>query len=317
MEIQTVSQVSKFFGVSTRMLRYYEQNSLITSQRQQDYAYRVYDRENIKRIQQIIILRKLQVPIKQIKIILDNPSAVEVIKIFEENIAEMDEQITALSTIKEVLARFIEQLQEKADVKLNIDLLNDTSIVATVNSLSFSHNKIKENVKVEEIGQASATLSKFDKVSYQTLAPMRTVAFNAISREPEDEAMAPIFRWIKENNLEGTARYFLFNVVPFPEQTSDGTYGMGCCATIPENIEISKEFYELCLPGGDYVTTLWKDTDTPYDNIWALLGDESWEWERDWNRPNHPLSGLEEHISTPNGGFIIQAMLPIKKKEAI
>ncbi|NLV37000.1 MAG: MerR family DNA-binding transcriptional regulator, partial [Clostridiaceae bacterium] len=43
MELQTISQVSRDYGISTRMLRYYEQAGLILSLRKDDYAYRVYD----------------------------------------------------------------------------------------------------------------------------------------------------------------------------------------------------------------------------------------------------------------------------------
>lgn len=40
MEIQTISQVSKSFNISTRTLRYYEQIGLIKSEKINDYAYR-------------------------------------------------------------------------------------------------------------------------------------------------------------------------------------------------------------------------------------------------------------------------------------
>ncbi|MFD1175791.1 MerR family DNA-binding transcriptional regulator [Paenibacillus puldeungensis] len=60
MELQTISQVSKHFSISTRTLRYYEQIGLITPLKKEDFAYRVYDIEAITRLRQIIILRVLQ-----------------------------------------------------------------------------------------------------------------------------------------------------------------------------------------------------------------------------------------------------------------
>ena len=149
MEIQTATHVSQTYNISTRMLRYYEQLGLIESLRKEDYAYRVYDEAAIKRLQQIIILRKLQIPMKQIKDLLNNQNAVAVIEIFKQNISELDEQITALSTVKSILARFIDELQEKADVHLKLDLLNDKAMLAVLGSLSFSENKIKELVYYE------------------------------------------------------------------------------------------------------------------------------------------------------------------------
>ena len=44
-QMQTIGTVSKNLGISSRMLRYYEQIGLIGSRRVEDYAYRVYDEE--------------------------------------------------------------------------------------------------------------------------------------------------------------------------------------------------------------------------------------------------------------------------------
>lgn len=83
MELQTISQVSKDYGISTRMLRYYEQAGLIKSLRKEDYSYRVYDETARDRLQQIIILRKLRIPVKQIDIILKSEDVSEILYVFE------------------------------------------------------------------------------------------------------------------------------------------------------------------------------------------------------------------------------------------
>ena len=114
-QMQTIGTVSKNLGISSRMLRYYEQIGLIGSRRVEDYAYRVYDEEAIRRLRQIIILRKLRVPVKQIREIFGNSSALGVIDVFEQNIRELDGQMTALSTVKSILSRLVRELQEKAD----------------------------------------------------------------------------------------------------------------------------------------------------------------------------------------------------------
>jgi len=45
MKMMTVSEVSKAFQVSTRMLRYYEQAGMITSLRKEGYAYCIYEED--------------------------------------------------------------------------------------------------------------------------------------------------------------------------------------------------------------------------------------------------------------------------------
>jgi len=160
MELQTVRQVSLEYGISARMLRYYEQIGILESLRTDDYAYRVYDEVGIKRLQQIIILRKLQIPVKQIKDIITNQDAVAVVEVFKQNIIELDEKISALSAVRSILTRFVDEMQEKADVQLKLDILNDKTMLAVVNALAFSENKIKEEITLEGVNPSLCVFSK-------------------------------------------------------------------------------------------------------------------------------------------------------------
>lgn len=70
MGLHTIRQVSADFSVSTRTLRYYEQIGLLRSVKIDAYAYRAYDEEAIARLQQVLVLRKLRISLKQIATIL-------------------------------------------------------------------------------------------------------------------------------------------------------------------------------------------------------------------------------------------------------
>jgi len=163
MELQTISQVSKTLGISAQMLRYYERSGLVRSLRKENYAYRVYDDENIKRLQQIVILRKLQIPMKQIKDILNTRNATEVIDIFRHNVSELGEQITALSTIRMILIRFVDELHDEVNVRQKLERLNDKAMLALTDSLSFAENKIKEKISIGELNKANRVLEKADE----------------------------------------------------------------------------------------------------------------------------------------------------------
>jgi len=142
------------------MLCYYEEIGLLTSHRTPDYAYRVYDNAAIHRLRQIILLRKLQISVKQIKTILTNQNAVETIEIFQQSIAELDERITAMATVKSILARFVHELQEKAEVHLKLDLLGDKNLITVINALSLPTNKIEERVTMDDLIKANETINK-------------------------------------------------------------------------------------------------------------------------------------------------------------
>lgn len=81
MDLITISQASKMFNVSTRTLRYYEKIGLISSIRQQEYAYRSYDKSTLLTIRQIIVLSKLNIPLKDVGDILKNNDTIETLKI--------------------------------------------------------------------------------------------------------------------------------------------------------------------------------------------------------------------------------------------
>ena len=315
-QMQTISTVSKNLGISSRMLRYYEQIGLVESGRIDDYAYRVYDENAIRRLRQIIILRKLRVPVRQIREIFSNGDAASVIEVFERNIRELDEEITALSTIKSILGNLVRELHEKANVRLQLDLLGDSSVFTVVDSISLPKNILQEETNMSELNKAGETLDKFHRVQYVNLSPVRAVAFSAVGKEPENEALAPIKEWIDKNNLAGTARIYLFNVDPYPTDENP-EYGMGCCATIPDGIDIPEPFYEMKLPGGTYAVI--SDYEGDPSHGWAkmetLMQDEEWAWELDGGR----FPCLEEHIERADHdgfsfGFYMPVMLPVKKK---
>ena len=79
----TVTDVSRSLGLSTRMLRYYEEQGLIESGRAEGYAYRMYDQEAVRRLRQVIVLRRLRIPLREVKLILDDPSAQWAIYVFQ------------------------------------------------------------------------------------------------------------------------------------------------------------------------------------------------------------------------------------------
>lgn len=66
----TISQVSRALSVSTQALRYYEEMGLILSRRIEGYAYRVYDEDTVRRIEQILFLRSVRIPLRDIAVLL-------------------------------------------------------------------------------------------------------------------------------------------------------------------------------------------------------------------------------------------------------
>ncbi|WP_148411150.1 MerR family transcriptional regulator [Murimonas intestini] len=72
--MKTVKEVSEITGVSIRTLRYYDEIGLLKPTQLTDAGYRLYDNEAIGRLQQIVFYRELEIPLVDIKDIMENPA---------------------------------------------------------------------------------------------------------------------------------------------------------------------------------------------------------------------------------------------------
>lgn len=181
MEEMTISQVSRSLGISTRMLRYYEKVGLISSSRREGYSYRIYDNNAVTRMKQIILLRKLRIPVRQISIILNNTNAVAAIEIFRKNMEELDEEITALSTIRDILNHFVEELSKSTELPLKNLISQDDTLLATIESLSLISINFKEEQSADKLKKADERLSKINDVRIIYLPPATVAAAHMIT----------------------------------------------------------------------------------------------------------------------------------------
>ena len=67
----TVQEVSRLAGVSVRTLHYYDQIGLLRPTTVTEAGYRLYDDTALERLQQILLFRELEFPLKDIKTILE------------------------------------------------------------------------------------------------------------------------------------------------------------------------------------------------------------------------------------------------------
>lgn len=71
--MQTVSEVSKLTGISVRTLHHYDAIGLLKPTKITEAGYRLYDNTALDRLLHILMFRELQIPLKEIKSILDSP----------------------------------------------------------------------------------------------------------------------------------------------------------------------------------------------------------------------------------------------------
>ena len=69
----SIKQIADLAGVTTRTIRYYDQIGLLAPIQIGENGYRYYDRGSLLRLQQIMFYRELDVPLRDIQIIMSRP----------------------------------------------------------------------------------------------------------------------------------------------------------------------------------------------------------------------------------------------------
>lgn len=122
-DLVKIRDISVRYNISARTLRYYEDMGLIESTRCDDYAYRLYDEAAVKRLEQILILRRLNISIRDIKRIFGTTGSEAVLDVLEKKADNIDEEISLLHELKKIVLEFIRQIkgldfEKETDVKL-------------------------------------------------------------------------------------------------------------------------------------------------------------------------------------------------------
>jgi len=253
MELQTISRVSKQFRISTRTLRYYEQIGLIESKMKEDYSYRTYDECTILRLKQIIVLRKLRIPLKSIAEILLTENTAIAIEVFQQSLSEIGDELTALTTIKSVIQSFIERLNIN---NTKLQLLDDESLLEIVDSLTASKINFKEDKTMDDLIKANEKLNKLTDrdVRIVYLPPATVASIRSMGSTPETETGDILFNFIKESklpNVKPDFRHYGFNIAK-REQPENGDHGFERWVTIPDNMELPEKFEKKHFSGGLY-----------------------------------------------------------------
>ena len=123
--MKTVHEVSEATGVSVRALQYYDRIGLLRPSDRTPAGYRLYGDTELARLQQILLFRELEFPLKEIREILDRPD-------FDRQTA-LEQQIALLTLKKERLERLIRlarETKEKGDTAMDFNAFDHSEIDA-------------------------------------------------------------------------------------------------------------------------------------------------------------------------------------------
>ena len=326
----TISQVTQSLDVTPRMLRYYEKMGLITPFHKDDYAYRCYDEETIKRLQLIIVMRKLRIPLKKIAVILQDSGQMKTLEILRESVEELDGEIKSLETVRSALNMFISHLDEATQAKARVYLLGNNVLMKAVDALSLPKTTLKEKTtSLSDLDRANENLDKHLNVRILMLPPFTVASNHVIGEDPEESVGDRIDKFIRDSRLyeiKPDSRYFGFNH-PNPGVLEDGIHGYEVWVTIPDDMDVPAPMTKKKFEGGLYAAMTIK---FPEFQLWCELNRWAWEsaeYEADYSELGaENMNGcLEEHLNWVYSSHMgwsengidgqLDLLLPIKRRE--
>ena len=96
--MRTVKEVSELTGISARTLHYYDEIGLFPPSEKSEAGYRLYDDKALETLQQILFFREFDIPLKEIKAVMKNPSLdrSRILRMQREMLVEKKERIERL-----------------------------------------------------------------------------------------------------------------------------------------------------------------------------------------------------------------------------
>lgn len=169
--MKTVKDVSRITGISIRTLRYYDEIGLLKPTQLTEAGYRLYDDKALEKLQKIMFFRELEIPLIDIKKIMDNP--------------DYDKEQALLAQ---------KSLLEQKRNRLNgiIELITD--VMKGVNTMSFGAFSNEEVQKIVNHTLECMSKESLDE-QVQKYGSMEKYKEYLVSGFANEQAVADLLKW--------------------------------------------------------------------------------------------------------------------------
>ena len=241
MALIRINEVVENFGISSRTLRYYEEVGLLWSNHPENKAQRYYDATALERLKQIIVLRKLQIPVKDIIKIYKSESMPALIQAFVGKLESLDTEITALSKLRRLVDEFLHNM-----IINGIKKISAITLLYEETEKRLAIKDTNEPISFEELAETSREVLKLDDIRIIRLPPMRMLTSRHKTGEIEE---------LDGNKMQNLFTPFGFTPIPgmrdcFMRKEPSGDYTMHI--KIPDNYKNNTIYQDEQMPGGLY-----------------------------------------------------------------
>ncbi len=144
--MMTVKEISERTGISARTLHYYDEIGLFTPTEKSEAGYRLYDDKALETLQQILFFREFDIPLKEIKVIMENPA------LDKNQILQMQKKM--LVAKKERMERLIASIDDilKGENKMDFTIFSKTEIEEMFQAMLEHMPEDMKDLAVKEFG---------------------------------------------------------------------------------------------------------------------------------------------------------------------
>ncbi|WP_418463677.1 MerR family transcriptional regulator [Frisingicoccus sp.] len=144
--MRTVKEVSELTGISVRTLHYYDEIGLFEPTIVSEAGYRLYDDKALERLQQILFFREFDMPLKEIKSIMENPN------LDKNQLLCSQKQVLILK--KERLERLIASIDDilKGENRMDFEIFSKTDVEQLYEALVDHMSEENKAVFIEKYG---------------------------------------------------------------------------------------------------------------------------------------------------------------------
>lgn len=166
----TIKKLAELAGISTRTLRYYDQIGLLKPGHVNESNYRIYNKKNVNKLQQIMFYRSLDFPLSKIKQLMDDPDFSELQALQEQQkllLAKQVEIKTLLTNIDQTIKDYQGEI-----------IMTDSDKFAAFKQAKLSANEVQYGAEIRrEYGPDTikAANDKFGKLSENEFEDMKAI----------------------------------------------------------------------------------------------------------------------------------------------
>lgn len=245
-----IGEAAALYGVSNRTLRFWEDAGLLKSCRKEN-DYRYYDEKNLKKIEQILLLRKIDLPIRDIQRIFITGELSAAVKALDAHLKTTNHKADEQRALGAAIGKLLATLQTDKSLASSSNLDADDGC-ADDDSADDETAVLKLTEALKKVLSEGAIImsgldSRSNEVRIVRLPKLIVASYAVVSDTPEDDCSEKVIGLIRKYDLDQKPGFRHFG---FGFNDNKGEYGYEMWVTVSDDFKVPEPFIRKEFPGG-------------------------------------------------------------------